>query len=251
MAGKGHVPFGINTLRGGETLAHDHHTGRNIGRLAAALLHQSNGSFVIFHQFYSQPAHGQPGQSLLTGNQLRKLGKIRLHGAVVHGKCRPWAAFRRGGQGRAQGLHSTAFLAHRGHNGNAQLTGQPVHINLDRTPFGHVHHIEGQHERRFHFQQLQGQIDVALEIGRVSHVDGHLWRSFKNEVARHFFFQRIGGQAVGSGQVHKLHLAPAKVKISCLFFHRDTGIVCHVLARPGEHVEQRGFAAVGLTGQSR
>lgn len=120
---------------------------------------------------------------------------------------------------------------------------------MDARGAGLVHHIAGQHNGHAHFQHLHGQQQIAFQSGGIHHIDDGLHIVGRQFAPGHQFFLGIGGQAVGSGQIHKCHRLAVEDELALLSVHCHAGVIAHMLTGPGVPIEHRGFAAVGIARQ--
>jgi hypothetical protein len=128
------------------------------------------------------------------------------------------------------------------YNRRAEQRGQQVKIELDATRLGDITHIERQHYRHPEFAQLHGQIEVALQVRGVDHIDQDIRLLVDDEIAGNHLLDRIGGQTVRSGQVHNLELPFPVPAGAFLLLYRHPGIITDMLAATGHGIEKRGLA---------
>ena len=88
----------------------------------------------------------------------------------------------------------------------------------------------------------------TAEVGSIHHVDGEIGLLVDQEVARHPFFERERGQAVGAWQVDGLDFAEFVTIDAVLLVNRYARVVGDMLSCAGKHIEQRGFSCILLTG---
>ena len=113
-----------------------------------------------------------------------------------------------------------------------------------------VHHVECQHHRNAQRQQLQRQIEIALQIRRVDDVDDAVRLLPQNIIARHDLFCRIWTQGVNAGQVyHGAVFLPAH--LPALLLDRYAGKIAHMLIGARELVEKRRLSAVLIARQCK
>ncbi len=145
--------------------------------------------------------------------------------------------------------HALAFGGGDGHHGDAQLGAEPLHVDGAAVGPDLVHHVQGQHHGHPQLQQLEGQIQVPLDVGGVHDVDDAVGLSVEDEIPGDDLLLGVGPQGVDARQVHHraVLLAP---DLAHLLVHRHAGEVAHVLVGAGEGVEQSGLAAVLVAGQS-
>ena len=130
---------------------------------------------------------------------------------------------------------------------DAQHFRQAVQVDLHAPLLDNVHHVQGQDHRLAQLDQLQSQIQVALQGRGVRHIDDHIHVVAQYVLPGHLFLHGVGGQAVGAGQVHQFVLVVVELENALLFLHRYTGPVGHFQVGAGVGVEQRGFSAVGVS----
>ena len=137
-----------------------------------------------------------------------------------------------------------------GDHWDAQLLGQPLHIDLV-PPFGHlVHKVQGQHRGPLQLQQLDGKVQVALQVGGIHDVDDAVRGLPDDEIPGDDLLHGVGRQGVDARQVHDGQGLVAQTGGALLLLHRHSGPVAHILVRAGQGVEEGGLAAVGVARQS-
>ncbi len=120
---------------------------------------------------------------------------------------------------------------------------------MDAVLLGHVDHVEADHQRHVQRQQLRDQVEAALQRSRVDQRDHDVGALGDQVVAGDALLLRVGGQAVGSGQVDEVDRSCLVVEHAGFLLHRLAGPVAHVLVQPGQHVEHGGLAHVRLADQ--
>ncbi len=130
-----------------------------------------------------------------------------------------------------------------GHDGHAQQGLEQV--DVDRPAVGRdlVHHVERDDHRDLELHQLQGEVEVALDVGRVHDVDHGVGPLVQDELAAHDLLARVGGEAVDAGQVGDGGLRVA-AHVAVLAVHCDAGKVANMLVGARELVEEGCLARV-------
>ena len=143
-----------------------------------------------------------------------------------------------------------ALVLRRGdrHHGHAQHAFHAVDVHRAAVAPHFVHHVQGHHHGHVHFQQLHGQVQVALDVSGVHNVDDGLGLLFQHEVPAHQLLAGIGRHGVNARQVGNQGVVVAAHR-AVLAVHRHAGEVAHVLVGAGKLVEQGGLAAVLVTHQ--
>ena len=99
-------------------------------------------------------------------------------------------------------------------------------------------------------QQLQRQIEVALEVGGIDHVNQHVGVAAQDVVAGNLLVQRglrgDGGQGVGSREVDQRDLVVSGGEYALFTLNGDPGPVAHALASPGQLVKKRSLAGIRI-----
>ena len=141
------------------------------------------------------------------------------------------------------------FRGGNGHHGNSELRSSAL-ISIV-PPLAHfVHHIERQHHGNIQVNELQRQIEVALYVCRVDDVDDSVGLVAQQKFARHHFLARVRRKRVDTRKIG-YHCVFVLADSAVLAAHRDAGKVAHMLVRARQLVEQRGFAAVLVTGKCK
>ena len=128
----------------------------------------------------------------------------------------------------------------------AGLFGQCLDVDINTAAARHVHHIERDHHRHAHLQHLHAEVEIAFQVGSVEHVDDQVGVARQQVVAGDFLVQRGSIQGIDAGQVDRGDRFAIEGKAALLAIHGNARPVAGTLTDPGEHVEQRGFAAVGI-----
>ena len=83
-----------------------------------------------------------------------------------------------------------------GHHRNAQSSLQRIDLNGSAVVPDLVHHIQRQHHGDTQFNELNGQVEVALNIGGVQYVDNAVRMLLQQERPGHDFLTGIGRQRI-------------------------------------------------------
>ena len=129
--------------------------------------------------------------------------------------------------------------------------GQRVDIDADVLFFRDIEHIQRDHAGDAELQQLQRQIEVTLQIGRIDHVYQHVGVAAENIVAGNLLIQRglrgDGGQGIGARKVYQRDLMIGGVEATLFALNGHPRPVPDTLARAGELVKQRCFPGIWIT----
>ena len=106
-------------------------------------------------------------------------------------------------------VQSLASLGGDGDHGDAQLPGEALHIDGVPPGLHLVHKVQGKHQGALQLQQLNGEIEVALQIGGVHNVQNGVRSLANDEVPGHDLFHGVGGQGVDPRQIHHRQLPVA------------------------------------------
>ncbi len=107
--------------------------------------------------------------------------------------------FGTGGVGhRFHGLHQRLFAeSGAGQDGNhrhAEQAGEFFMVDLDAPPPGHIDHVQGHAGGDSQFEELDGQVKIPLQAGRIDDVDGHPGAFVDQKIPGHHLFDAVGGQ---------------------------------------------------------
>ena len=151
---------------------------------------------------------------------------------------------------RAEQLfHAAPRGEHRGHHRHPEEAAQLVVVHVVAPLLGLVKHVQGAHHAQVHVDELRGEVEVALEVGRVYHVDHHVGRLLDDLLAHVEFLGRVGRERVGARQVHEVERVAVVFGVTLLRVHGHTRVVAHPFVRPGDEVEERSLSAVGVAHQ--
>ena len=135
-------------------------------------------------------------------------------------------------------------------DGNTQLLGDLCGFDGVVALLGDVHLVERHDNGNAKLHELLGQIQVALEVGRVDDVDDRVNRALRQKLAGDDLLFGVRGQRVDARQVNDLHVVAA-LELAALLLNRNAGPVAHVLMVASELVEQGGLTRVGVAHQGQ
>ena len=141
-----------------------------------------------------------------------------------------------------------AFAAASGgrHDRHAEEGAELVDVKLVAALLELVEHIEGHHHREVHVDELGGEVEVALEVAAVHHVEDDVGILLDDMLPDVQFFGGICAEGVGAGQVRKVEGVAAELKGAHLLIDGDTAVVADVFVGVCGDVEDAGFPAVGV-----
>jgi len=154
-------------------------------------------------------------------------------------------ALRRGEQFRGAGAVAAVGRNH----GATEQGAHQFQVEFESVGGGLVAHVQRENERHAHFRQLRGQMQVALQVRRVDHLDHDAGTLRQDFVAGDGFLGRSGQEAVDAGQIHHFDRAAGARETGGLLFDGHAGIVAHVLVGAGDPIEQARLAAVRVARQ--
>ncbi len=230
------------------------------------------GVRIVLQQLDRQPARGiAVGEGFVRGDRLRQRPEPRFDlGAVVRhfqrrgldpaagGVLRSLGASpgrfgfgrRHGGEYRLEKpLHTLAVRPDRFDQGYAQSLREEGGIDAQAFGLGLVRHVERADHRDAQLLELQAEVEIPLQVGRIDHVDDDVRPLLQEEIARHDLVQRIGGQAVDARQVDDPEARVAEVVDSLALLHGDAGIVPHLVMGAGDGVEEACLARIRVARQ--
>ena len=135
------------------------------------------------------------------------------------------------------------------HHRHAQFARQMTLVNLDAMPLGFVDQVERDDHAVGDFQDLQRQVEVAFQAGRVDDDDRHVRLAEQDEVAGDFFVGAGRKQRIGARQIDQFVVLVAVVEAA---FGAGDGLarpVAGMLAQPGQGVEDRALAGIRVARQ--
>ena len=154
------------------------------------------------------------------------------------------------GQGLFQIVEPLAANRHHGHHRTAERLGQGIHIDDLAALARHIHHVQRQHHRHAHFQQLHGQVEIAFEVGGINHIDHRLGLAGKQVVARDPLVQRQGVEGIDARKIDQRGRLAGRLQteLPLLALDGHAGPVAGGLTDAGQRIEQRGLAAIRVAG---
>ena len=145
-------------------------------------------------------------------------------------------------------LDTLVFKGRDHHDRATELLGQLVGVDLVAVLLDQVGHVEGDDHGQAGLDNLKRQVQVALEVGGIDHLDNDIGLAAHEVVARALLLGAVGGKRVDAGEVRNRDVLVTQ-ELGFLFLNRDAGPVANVAVGAGDQVEKRGLAAVGVTRQ--
>ena len=160
------------------------------------------------------------------------------------------------GRSRGRGSLTNTFhqLTHplpgdryRGHHRHPEELLQPTQIDMYSSMLGIVPYIQGYYYRDFPLQQLQGQVEIPLQIGSINHIDDNI------PGGKHlggYFFSFTGWlQGIGARDINNLHRLFPQLHETTGIAHCSPGIIGGNHMDTGETRKEGAFPHVGVTHQ--
>ena len=132
----------------------------------------------------------------------------------------------------------------------AQHLREAVHIYLHAALLHDVHHVQCHDYRLTQLQQLQGEIEAALERARVHDVYYDVHIAAEDEVAGNRLLHRVARQRVGARQIHEVDVHALEAHMPLYLLDRDARPVGHLQVRARVGVEERRLAAVRVADET-
>ena len=146
-------------------------------------------------------------------------------------------------------FHSPSVPADRGAYRHTEQVAQLPDIYAVSLSLEFVVHVKGHDHPEVHVDQLGGQVEIALYVGSVHHVQHDVRSALEQVPADVEFFRTVGGERVCAGQIHQGDLVSLMLEVSLLGIHGHAAVVTHVLVRAGCNIEKRGLAAIRVAYQ--
>ena len=87
------------------------------------------------------------------------------------------------------------------HDRAAELLGELVRVDLIAVLLDQVGHVEGNDHGQAGLDNLKRQVQVALEVGGVDHLDDNIGLAAHEVIARALLLGAVGGKRVDAGEV--------------------------------------------------
>ena len=182
----------------------------------------------------------------MVGDEVNDRMDAAVHRRIVRAEVRHGGhrfAARGGERLIEQFAHALALGGGDGDDGDAERRAHFLHVDRAAVGAHLVHHVERQHHRHAKLEELEREVEVALDVGRIHDVDDAVGLFIQDKVARDDLLLRVGAQRVDARKVdHRAVLFSAD--LAHLLVDRHAGEVADVLVGAGESVEKRRFAAV-------
>ena len=132
------------------------------------------------------------------------------------------------------------------HDGYAQHFGEAVQVYLHAALFDDVHHVQRHDHGLAQLEELQGEVEAALERARVHHVYDDVDLVREDEAAGHRLLHRVAREGIGARQVDEMYVRAVEVELALHLLDGDARPVRDLEVRAGVGVEERRLAAVGV-----
>ena len=212
--------------------------------LVVIQMKQRHGGLVALHQLGGGEAKGKTGVLGLihhdVGDGVNGFVDLSLAEVVFQGRL---LLRRRADSHVHQLVDALVFSSGNGDHGDAQLRGQLHHVDGVAAGPDLVHHVQGDDHGDAQLYELEGKVEVPLDVGGVHDVDDTVGMLVQDEIPGDDLLRGVGGEGVDAGEVHH-HGVLALFDGAFLFFDGNAGEVPDVLVAAGQAVEKGGFAAV-------
>ena len=170
-----------------------------------------------------------------------------LHRTCEHVRTLALHALLRLGDGELRRLPRAFALQRRNlQHRTSQRLRELCRVDLVAVPADDVHHVHRHDHRQPQFQQLRGEVEVALQVRAVHDVQDGVRLLVDEVVARHDLLERVRRERVDAGKVLDHHVVRA-LQPAVLLLHRHAGPVADVLVGTRQVVEERRLAAVRVS----
>ena len=150
---------------------------------------------------------------------------------------------------RLRRLHDAVALERRHFNDlAAEFLRKLIEIDFIAVFTDNVHHVDCHNNRNTDLNELCGQIEIAFEIRTVHNIQNDIGAFADQIIPRDDLLERIGRKRIDARQVGHDD-AVMLAELSFLFLDRHACPVSDILIGTGQRIEQRGFAAVRITGK--
>ena len=176
---------------------------------------------------------------------------LRLFKSAAAARSRAFKAIRHIADALQQRVKPFAAARRRPHDRDAQLPFQRMQIDLDLHFFCLVKQIHADDQLRRQLHQLQNQMQIPFETGRVAHRDHALRLPAADELRRHPLLLRAAGERVGTRQIDQHIPLRLVFKRSLRNGDRFPRPVSGVLLPSGQRVEDRALSDIRVSGQRK
>ncbi len=199
------------------------------------------------------------------------LGKERLYWLGIGNPYRRGGRpARRAGDCALDVLNAVASDGGGRHDRTAEALGELIRIYMQTALLREIHHVENHDHRNVHLDQLQGKVEIALEVRGIHNVDHDIRLSAQEVVPGNYLVLSGGGEGVDPRKVHDVDASARELGGGFMCFGRmpllrgegshkkirgrvvgekalllldgHTGPVANPLTRAGEAVEDRCLA---------
>ena len=123
------------------------------------------------------------------------------------------------------------------HHGHAHALFQQLRVYPFAALFQNVRHVQSHDKRDIQLHQLRGEVEIALEIGRIDDVDDAVGTFVEDKIPRDHLLGRIGRKGINPGQIDDIDGLRSLFIDSLPLIDGDAGPVSHVCAAARQSVE--------------
>ena len=110
-----------------------------------------------------------------------------------------------------------------GHHWNPQQFLQLLHVNLYALMAGLVPYVESYNDRSAGLEQLEGQVQIPLQVSSINHIDNQV--ALSQHVDGHFLGPTGWLEAIGAGDINYLSQLAVKLESPLGEFDGSAGII--------------------------
>ena len=145
--------------------------------------------------------------------------------------------------------NADALPGHRGHHRDPEFPTQPGHVDSDAMSFGLVHQVEAHDHFVGDLEDLQNQVEVSFESGRVHYHDSHVGSAEQDEIAGHFFIRAASLQRVSARQIDYLDPFAREIETALCPCYGLARPVAGMLPQACKGIEYCALSCVGIACQ--
>ena len=190
-------------------------------------------------------------RGLRRSRRFLRCSRLRPFKSAAAARSRAFKAIRHIADALQQRVKPFAAARRRPHDRDAQLPFQRMQIDLDLHFFCLVKQIHTDDQLRRQLHQLQNQMQIPFETGRVAHRDHTLRLPAADELRRHPLLLRAAGERVGTRQIDQHIPLRLVFKRSLRDGDRFPRPVSGVLLPSGQRVEDRALSNIRVSGQRK
>ena len=140
----------------------------------------------------------------------------------------------------------------RAYRHTAESLCEAVDVDAQTTELSGIGHGQSDDQRTLQLEQLLYEVKTLVQAGRVDNGENAVRRRCpfhvaQDDVDRYLLLERMRAERVRAGQVNEFERALPDLQGADMTLDRNARVVANALPQPGQPIEERALARIGIT----